>query len=227
MEWHTICLEKYNDSNCAKNSDADFAQIEFFNLGESMKRNMIKFIPFFIMASFLVTGCNQDTSSTTTAAKPAISTQAQAPKGPVYKGKVVGKSNKAKSISIVVGKGKKAKTIMVKFDDKTKGVEHASKGHASIISYEMRDGQPWATVIKPKLAKLPKGVTKIKTAELKSLLNGTSDFLLIDARPAKRYSASHILGAINIGTKAYKKKAASALPKDKNKLLVMYCGGPT
>ena len=179
------------------------------------------------MASFLVTGCNQDTSSTTAAAKPAVSTQAQKPKGPVYKGKVVGKSNKAKSISIVVGKGKEAKTIMVKFDDKTKGVEHASKGHASIIFYEMRDGQPWATVVKPKLAKLPKGVTEIKTEELKSLIDAKSDFVLIDARPGKRYAASHLPGAISIGTKAYKEKAASVLPKDKNKLLIMYCGGPT
>ncbi len=192
-----------------------------------MKRNMIKFIPFFIMASFLVTGCNQDTSSTTTAAKPAVSTQAQAPKSLVYKGKIVGKSNKAKSIQIVVGKGKEAKTIMVKFDDTTKGVEHAAKGHASIIFYEMRDGQPWATIVKPKLAKLPKGVTEIKTDELKALFDGKSDFVLVDARPGKRYASSHMPGAISIGTKAYAKKAASALPKDKDKLLIMYCGGPT
>lgn len=192
-----------------------------------MKRSMIKFIPFFIMASFLVTGCNQDMSSTTAAVKPAVSTQAQKPKGPVYKGKVVGKSNKAKSISIVVGKGKKAKTVMVKFDDKTKGVEHASKGHASIIFYEMRDGQPWATVIKPKLAKLPKGVTEINTDELKSMIDAKADFVLVDARPGKRYAAGHMPGAISIGTKAYKEKAATALPKDKNTLLVMYCGGPT
>ena len=192
-----------------------------------MKRSMIKFIPFFIMASFLVTGCNQDTSSTTTAAKPAVSTQAQQPKGLVYKGKVVGKSNKAKSISIVVGKGKEAKTVMVKFDDKTKGVKHASKGHASIIFYEMRDGQPWATVVKPKLAKLPKGVTEIKTDELKGLIDAKSNFVLVDARPGKRYAAAHIPGAISIGTKEYKKKAAKLLPKDKNTLLITYCGGPT
>jgi hypothetical protein len=192
-----------------------------------MKKNMIKFIPFFIMASFLVSGCAQDTKSTTAVAKPAMSTQTEMSKGPVYKGKIVGKSNKAKSISISVGKGKKAKTVMVKFDDKTKGVEHAAKGHASIIFYEMRDGQPWATVIKPKLAKLPKGVTEIQTDELKSLISAKTDFVLVDARPGKRYAAAHINGAINIGTKAYKKKAATVLPKDKNKLLVMYCGGPT
>ena len=192
-----------------------------------MKKNMFKFIPFFIMASFLVTGCNQDTSSTTAAAKPAATAQAQASDKLVYKGSVKGKSNKAKSISIVVGKGKEAKTIMVKFDDKTKGVEHASVGHASIIFYEMRDGQPWATVIKPKLAKLPEGVAEIKTDELKSLVEAKGDYVLVDARPGKRYAAAHIPGSVNIGTKEYKEKAATLLPKDKNKLLIMYCGGPT
>ena len=192
-----------------------------------MKKSILKFIPFLIMASFLVTGCNQGTSSTTAAAKPAVSSQAQQSKDLAYKGKVVGKSNKAKSISIVVGKGKDAKTIMVKFDDKTKGVEHAAKGRASIIFYEMRDGQPWATVVKPKLAKLPKGVTEIKTAEMKALIDSKTDFVLIDARPSKRWSGAHMPGAINIGTKEYKKKAATLLPKDKNILLVTYCGGPT
>lgn len=192
-----------------------------------MKRSMIKFIPFFIMASFLVTGCNQDTSSTTAAAKPAATAQAQASKELVYKGSVVGKSNKAKSISISVGKGKEAKTIMVKFDDKTKGVEHASVGHASIIFFEMRDGQPWATVIKPKLAKLPEGVTEIKTDALKALIDAKGEYVLIDARPGARHAEAHIAGSTNIGTTEYKAKAATALPKDKNKLLIMYCGGPT
>jgi rhodanese-related sulfurtransferase len=91
----------------------------------------------------------------------------------------------------------------------------------------MRDGQPWATVIKPKLTKLPKGVTEIKTEELKSLIDAKTEFVLIDARPEKRYASAHLPGAINIGTKAYKKKAAMVLPKDKNTLLIMYCGGPT
>lgn len=192
-----------------------------------MKKSILKFIPFFIMASFLVTGCGEGTKQTTTAVKPAVSTEAKKEQGPSYKGKVAGKSNKAKTIAIVVGKGKEAKTVMVKFDDNTKGVEHAAKGHASIIFYEMRDGEPWATVIKPKLAKLPEGVTEIKTEELQSLVESKADFVLVDARPPKRYAASHMPGAISLGTKAYKTQAANVLPKDKDKLLVMYCGGPT
>ena len=195
-----------------------------------MKKNILKFIPFFIMASFLVTGCNQGSKSTATTAKPAVSTEAKKDQGLKYAGKVVGKSNKAKSISIVVGKGDKAKTIMVKFDDKTKGVEHASKGHASIIFYEMRDGQPWATVVKPKLAKLPKGVTEIKTDELAALVAKgpvAGKYCLIDARPAKIAAAQHIPTAISIPVNVLKEKGEKLLPCDKDKQIIFYCGGPT
>lgn len=184
-----------------------------------------KVLPLAVMLTMLSYGCVQNNASQEAVKAPVASVEKKQEN--VYKGKVIGKSNKAKTISIEVGKGDKAKTIMVKFDDNTKGVEHASKGHASIIFYEMRDGQPWATIVKPKLAKLPKGAVEIKTAAVAELIGSSADFVLIDARPGKRYAEAHMPGAINIGTKEYKDKAASLLPKDKSKLLVMYCGGPT
>lgn len=190
-----------------------------------MKTKLGKFIPLAIMFALLTYGCAQNDTAKQTAKAPTAAGQKQ--QANVYKGKVVGKSNKAKTISIQVGKGAKAKTIMVKFDDKTKGVKHAAKGHASIIAYEMRNGEPWATVVKPKLAKLPEGVTEINAAEMKKLMDSNTDFMLIDARPGKRYAASHMSGAVNLSVPDYKKKASFILPKDKNKLLVFYCGGPT
>lgn len=192
-----------------------------------MKKKILrKVVPLMFVSSLIFSGCA--TTETTSTSLPTAQAPATAQVDEnVYKGKVVGKSNKAKSISISVGKGDKAKTIMVKFDDNTKGVEHASKGHSSIIHYEMRDGQPWATVVKPKLAKLPQGVTEIKTAELQDLLANNAELMLIDARPGKRYAAAHIQGAVNLGVADYKDKAASVLPKDKDKLLIFYCGGPT
>ena len=187
------------------------------------KQQLLKFIPMALMLALLSYGCAQDAGKSTKA--PAAAAKKQ--DGNVYKGSVLGKSNKAKTISISVGKGDKAKTIMVKFDDNTQGVEHASTGHAAIIAYEMRNGEPWATVIKPKLAKLPEGVTEIKTDELVELLEKQTDLLLIDARPAKRYAAAHLPGAVNLSVPDYKEWASTVLPKDKNKLLVFYCGGPT
>jgi len=145
----------------------------------------------------------------------------------VYKGPVVGKSNKAQTISIQVGKGDAAKTMMVRFDDQTKGMEFAKKGEAAIITWEQRGNEKFATVIKPKLAKLPDGVTEIKVEELHGLLEGDTPLTLVDARPLMRYDQGHIPGAISIPVPKLKEKKAEVLPKDKDKLLVFYCGGPT
>ena len=80
-------------------------------------RFLRKSIPALVCSALLLTGCatgGGDQAATDKAVKPAAAAK-QAKN--VYKGKVVGKSNKAKQISIQVGKGAKAKTIMVSFDD--------------------------------------------------------------------------------------------------------------
>jgi len=47
---------------------------------------------------------------------------------------------------------------------------------------------------------------------------------LLDANGTESYQAGHIPGAIDF--QAQKKSLASVLPKDKNALVVAYCGGP-
>ena len=190
------------------------------------RKKLIRFIPMALMVAFLSYGCAQQTPQQPVAAKPPVA-QEQKKAQTVYKGKVVGKSNKAKTISITVGKGDAAKTVMVKFDDQTKGVEFAKKGEAAIINWEQRGDDQFATVIKPKLAKLPEGVTEIKTDEMYELLNSGTPLTLVDARPESRYSQAHIPGAISIPVAKLKKMKAEVLPDDKDKLLVFYCGGPT
>lgn len=196
----------------------------------SMQKTLIKFIPFLIMASLLTTGCTQTgTTAAQLTAQNGTSDSAKsiAPEAiPVYVGSVKDVSNKAKIISIEVGKGAEAKTILVKFDDKTKGIEHAVAGHASIINYEMRDGEPWATVIKPKLAQLPAGVTEVKTAELKAMLDKGEKFTLIDSRPAGRNAQGSLPGAISIPDDEFNNQT-SKLPADRDELLVFFCGGVT
>jgi len=145
-------------------------------------------------------------------------------------GKVSGVSKKAKSISIVVGKGDKAKTMMVKFDDNTKGMEFAKKGEAAIIEYVQRDTDKYATIIKPKLAKLPEGVTEIQPAEVAALVDVGPEkgaYLLVDSRPAKRYADGHLPTAISIPVEKLKEEGETLLPKDKDQLIVFHCGGPT
>ena len=187
------------------------------------KTTLTKFLFLAVFLAFLSSGCNQSATSTMTDAKPA---QVQEEKN-TFKGPVAGRSNKAKTISITVGKGDKAKTMMVKFDDDTEGLEFAKKGEAAIIKWEQRGADKFATVIKPKLAKLPPGVTEIKVDELHKLLQDHVPLTLADARPELRYNQAHLPGAISIPVPLLKEQKAKVLPKDKNKLLIFYCGGYT
>ena len=53
------------------------------------------------------------------------------------------------------------------------------------------------------------------------------DVLIIDARPKRaKYDKGHIPGAISIPDSQFDKMTAK-LPKDKNALLIFYCGGAT
>ncbi|MHB8790652.1 MAG: rhodanese-like domain-containing protein [Desulfobulbaceae bacterium] len=190
-----------------------------------MRKNVTRFVPLCIMLTMLTWGCAPtSTTSTGSAQKPGVGQKQDAN---TYTGKVLGKSNKARTVSIEVGKEGETKTMMLKFDDKTTGLEHAVNGEAAIIAWEMRGGDKYATVIKPKLAKLPEGVAEIKADEVKSLVDSKGDYLLIDSRPENRFAQSHLPGAISITVEQMKAGAADLLPKEKDKLLVFYCGGYT
>lgn len=178
-----------------------------------------------VLVSLISYGCTTPVNQTAQTAKPQATAEQQ--KENVYKGPIVGKSNKAKTISIQLGKGDAAKTMMVKFDDKTKGVEFAKKGEAAIITWEQRGSDKFATVIKPKLAKLPAGVTEIKVEEMYTLISANTPMTLVDARPKMRYDQAHLPGSISIPVPKLKKMKAEVLPDDKDKLLIFYCGGPT
>ena len=187
-------------------------------------KKLLRFIPVLLFSAFLIGAPTGHMD----AAHAADKAPAAAKKDKnVYKGKILGKSNKAKTISIEVGKGDAATTKMVKFDDQTTGLEFAQKDEAAIINWEQRGTDKYATAIKPKLAKLPEGVTEIKTDELHGLLEKGTALTLVDARPESRYDQAHLPGAINIPVPKLKKMKGEVLPKDKDMLLVFYCGGPT
>ncbi|MGA7277054.1 MAG: rhodanese-like domain-containing protein [Desulfocapsaceae bacterium] len=191
-----------------------------------MKRKMIiRFMPLALMFGLLLGGCAQDKTSTATApAKPAVE-QKKDPN--VFTGPIMGRSNKAQTISIAVGSGDAAKTMMVRFDDQTEGLEFAQKGEAAIIRWEQRGEDKFATEIKPKLAKLPEGISEIKTEELYKMLQDHVPMVLADARPAMRYNQGHLPGAVSIPVPMLKEQKEAVLPKDKNALIVFYCGGFT
>jgi len=190
-----------------------------------MKTNLWKYVPLCIMLAMMIGGCAQNTTSPSGATTKSAVEQKQ--EANTYTGKIIGKSNKAKTISIEVGSGDKAKTEMVRFDDKTTGLDNAAAGEAAIITWEMRGSDKYATVIKPKLAKLPEGVLEIKPDEVKELLDKNTEMVIIDSRPEKRFAQSHLPGAISVTVEQMQTTAHELLPKEKDKLLVFYCGGYT
>ncbi len=89
------------------------------------QKAILRLIPLALMFAFLATGCMKETGPSAQA--PAPKAAEQKADANVYIGSVVGKSNKAKTISIAVGQGDAAKTMMVRFDEKTEGTEFAKK----------------------------------------------------------------------------------------------------
>ncbi len=191
-----------------------------------MKRKRLYLLPLCLMSAFLVVGC-AETKKAEVAQAPPTTEVVQKAERLMYEGEVTGVSERAKSISIAVGKGDQAKVMMVKFDDKTTGVNNAAKGRAVKIAYEMRGKDAVATDVQLKLAKLPEGVTEIKTQELQQLVDSKAKLFLVDSRPKARYNQSHLPDAVSIPVPMLEEKQAAVLPKDKNELLVFYCGGPT
>ncbi len=65
-----------------------------------------------------------------------------------------------------------------------------------------------------------------EVAKLVDLGAEKGNFLIIDARPATRYHEGHIPGAISIYFADFDKNV-DKLPKEKDRMLIFYCGGPT
>ncbi len=191
-----------------------------------MNKTLLLVFPLCLMLALLAGGCAGSKKNELT---PKTSTNQPSQTGEqlVYQGKITGISERAKTISIEVGKEEQAKIMMVKYDEKTKGVNQVAKDRATIITYEKRGDDVYATDIKLKMAKLPPGVTEIKTAELEKLINENVPHFLADSRPPARYGQAHLPGAHSIPLPVLKKKQADILPKDKNTLLIFYCGGVT
>ncbi len=189
-------------------------------------KQLRKWIPFLLFTGLLVGGPSLS-GSPALAADPAP--QAAPQNANAFTGKITGKSNKAKTISIEV----QGKNEFLKFDDKTTGLEHAIEGEAAIVQFEMRGADRVATAVKPKLATLPEGVTEMKTDELASLIaKGPEEgnYVLVDSRPAARYHEGHIPTAISLPDTVHMATGDAYLPGDarmKKTTLIFYCGGFT
>lgn len=146
------------------------------------------------------------------------------------RGKLSSVSMKAETLKVSTG----GATWLVGFDEDTalQGAEAMNKigtNHEVSVKFVKEDGGLYATSVKAKPpAKLaPEKIIKIEQlAPLVAKGVDAGNFTIVDARPGKLFLEGHIPGALSIYDATFEKNL-DKLPKDKDKLLVFYCGGPT
>lgn len=144
----------------------------------------------------------------------------------ILRGTLGGISQKAETFSVNAGV-----IWTVKFDDKTKlvgsppPIGKLPKDKEIAVKFVERNGETYAESISVKQpAKLP--AEKIVSTDFVAEMVEKGDAVIIDSRPAVRFYEGAIPGAINIYDADFDKHI-DKLPKDKNKLLIFYCAGPT
>jgi hypothetical protein len=147
-----------------------------------------------------------------------------------FRGRMQARSNKAKTLRIFTGNG----TWLVNFDKSTevdgaKSIAKIKKNIEVLVDYEKRGNTLYAksVTVKPAAdisAELIMSVKEMKKLVAKGPVKG--NYAMYDARPGKKFPSGHIKGAISNYDGKFAKNIGK-LPKDKNKLLVFYCGGPT
>jgi rhodanese-related sulfurtransferase len=143
----------------------------------------------------------------------------------VYRGKVIDRSNRTKTISLEVMKNGSSRIIELSFDDQTRGIDHAVKRKQVIVAYNVDGGRPIAISVKPEKNGFVAGVSEVTIEKVKKMIDHRDGFVLIDSRPKNEYIQSHLPASISISV-CRMKEHADLLPEDKDRLLVFYCGGP-
>ena len=145
------------------------------------------------------------------------------------RGKLVGHSEKFKTVSINVG----PLVWVVKYDDKTKvtgkmPLSKIKKGKETKVIWKGTEKNPVASLIKPKPPLTVADEKQVSFKELQDLIRAKDKkgtYALIDSRPPGAYKAGHIPYAKNLPYGKLKKMKAKVLPDNKDKLLIFYCGG--
>lgn len=146
------------------------------------------------------------------------------------RGKLGSVSMKAETIKIDTG----GASWLVNFDDDTslEGAEafnKIAKGKEILITYRTEDGMLIADSVDVKAPAQLDPAMLIKVDELAPLVEQgpeKANFTIVDARPGKIFVQGHIPGAISIYDAQFEKNL-DKLPKNKENLIVFYCGGPT
>lgn len=148
----------------------------------------------------------------------------------ILRGSLGAVSMKAETVQVQVGPA----VWLVKFDADTKvvgaeAIGKIKKAHEISVAFTEKDGKLYAVNIgvKPPMKVAEEKLMKTdELAKLVALGPEKGNFVLVDSRPGPRYHEGHIPGSILIFDAEFDKHI-DKLPKEKDKLLIFYCGGVT
>lgn len=146
------------------------------------------------------------------------------------RGRLKSISNKAKTFQVFTG----AEAWQLTFDDQTelegaKAFNKIGNNKEILVSYRQQ-GQILvadSVMVKQPASIPPKWILDAEAMEkLARKTPEEGNYVLYDARPGKLFHEAHIAGAISLYDAQFEKNT-HLLPKDKNKLVIFYCGGAT
>ncbi len=190
-----------------------------------------KWLMFYTIAIVLITGLFlSDAPIMAQSEKPVmapICKQCHTPGEKTLFGTLGGVSGKAMTIQLNAGPA----VWLLKFDENTKlkGAESfgkIKKEHEISIAYAEKDGTLLALNVAVKPPAKLSDEKMIKTDALAKLIAEKADMVVVDSRPGARYHEGHVPGSISIYDADFDKNAEK-LPKEKDTLLIFYCGGVT
>lgn len=168
------------------------------------------------------------------AAKPTTAAQCKQchkPADDVVRGTMVSVSDKFKTINVAVG----SLVWVIKYGDDLKltGTEKlmtVPKDKEIGITFTGGEKTPYAVSlsVKPPAKIAPEKLVSVEDMS-KLVTEGTEKgkFVLVDSRPAPRYNEGHLPYAVSMPNDKFDSLKDKILPKEKDKLVIFYCAGPT
>jgi hypothetical protein len=180
----------------------------------------------FLMVGFVYSPMIFAATKKTTILKPC--TQCHEAEPNLLRGKLKSVSRKAKTMQLFMGSA----TWQVTYDDETKldgakAFNKIGKDKEIAVTYAQKGKVFVASEVEVKqAADIPAEWIIDAKGMAKLIADNKGKLALFDARPGKFFPEGHIEGAVSNYDAKFAKNVAK-LPKDKNQLVVFYCGGPT
>ncbi|MBI5076646.1 MAG: rhodanese-like domain-containing protein [Nitrospirae bacterium] len=158
--------------------------------------------------------------------------QCHQPEKDLVRGTLVSVSEKFKTINVQVGQ--KLVWIINYGDDlKITGADKllsVSKDKEIGIRFTGDEKKPYAVslTVKPPAKVAPeKLVTADEISKLVAMGPEKGSYLLVDSRPKPRFNEGHIPHAVSLDNTKFDELKDKMLPKEKDRLIIFYCGGVT